>query len=76
MAVALKEKLSNTETEDDLEDETDDVPLENELVDTGEIRNIASILDESNLPEDEKHRIMAIIQKKRCILDLYRILNI
>lgn len=64
MAVALKEKLSNTETEDDLEDETDDELLENELVDTGEIRNIASILDESNLPEDEKHRIMAIIQKK------------
>ena len=70
MGVALKEKPSNIEIEDDgdikdeIKNNKEDEPLESGFINTGEIRNIAHILNESNLSPDKKHLIMAVVQKK------------
>ncbi len=66
--IALKEKPSNVVDDGNTKVETErnekDESLENKFINTGEIRNIANILNESNLPIDKKHQIMAVIQKK------------
>ena len=63
MGAALKEKPSDIEDDGDIKEETINNE-ENEFTNTGEIRNIAHILNESNLSTDKKPRIMAVIQKK------------